>query len=71
MSIYRSEGLAAFREFEAALAEEHAIAHELSQCAKIDAYHLLAADLCERVTAARAKSAEAFKQVECFRDSKR
>jgi len=35
MSIYRAEGLEAFRDYEAALAEEHAMAHELAQCAKI------------------------------------
>lgn len=70
MSIYRSEGLAAFREFSEALAEEHAVAHELSQCAKIDIYNLLAADLFVRVTAAHKKSLAAFAQIECFRDNK-
>lgn len=67
MSIYRPEGLEAFRNYEAALAEEHAMAHELAQCAKIDVYNLLAADLFDRVTAARAKSATAFKVVEGFK----
>lgn len=70
MSIYRSEGLAAFREFSEALAEEHAVAHELSQCAKIDVYNFLAADLFVHVTAAHKKSLAAFAQIECFRDDK-
>jgi hypothetical protein len=71
MSIYRSEGLAAFREFAEALAEEHSVAHELSQCAKIDVYNLLAVDLCARVKAAHKKTTDAFTKIECFRDNKR
>jgi len=67
MSTYRPEGLEAFRAYAAALAEEHATAHELAQCAKIDVYNLLAADLFDRVTAARAKSAAAFKTVEGYK----
>ncbi len=67
MSIYRAEGLEAFRDYEAALAEEHAMAHELAQCAKIEVYNLLAADLFERVTAARARTLAAFKLVESFK----
>ena len=67
MSIYRSEGLLAYCEFETALAEEHAVAHELAQCAKIDVYHLLANDLFERITAAHAKTLAAYKKIECFK----
>lgn len=67
MSIYRADGLEAFRDYEAALAEEHAMAHELAQCAKIEVYNLLAADLFERVTAARARTQAAFKLVESFK----
>ena len=70
MSIYRSEGLAAFREFAAALAEEHAVAHELSQCAKIEVYSLLAADLYARIKTAHKKTTDAFTKIECFRDNK-
>ncbi|MYM34433.1 hypothetical protein GTP44_07895 [Duganella sp. FT50W] len=67
MSIYRSEGLRAYCEFEKALAEEHAVVHELAQCAKIEAYHLLASDLFDRVTVAHAKTIAAYKQIECFK----
>lgn len=67
MTTYRPEGLDAFRAYEAAAGEEHAMAHELAQCAKIDVYHLLATDLFERVTAARSKTLAAFKVVEKFK----
>lgn len=67
MSIYRAEGLRAYCEFEMALAEEHAAVHELAQCAKIEAYHLLASDLFNRVVAAHAKTMAAYKQIECFK----
>jgi hypothetical protein len=67
MPIYRSEGLLAFSEFEAALAEEHAVVHELAQCAKIDVYHLLANDLFERVTTAHTKTQAAFGKIEGFK----
>lgn len=70
MSIYRQEGLAAYREFAAALAEEQAVAHELSECAKIEVYHLLARDLFERMALAHAKTAEAFARVQCFQYDK-
>ncbi|MRX08495.1 hypothetical protein GJ697_11665 [Pseudoduganella sp. FT25W] len=67
MSIYHREGQRAFTEFAAALAEEQAAAHELAQCAKIDAYHLVAQDVFKRLTAAHAKTTAAFEQIECFR----
>jgi hypothetical protein len=67
MPTYRPEGQPAFSEFAAALAEEHAIAHELAQCAKIDAYHLLASDLYDRMTSAHSASLAAFKKVESFK----
>lgn len=67
MSIYRSEGLLAYYEFETALAEEHAVVHELAQCAKIEVYHLLASDLFDRVTTAHAKTQAAYKKIECFK----
>jgi len=62
MSIYRSEGLLAYSEFETALAEEHAVVHEPAQCAKIEVYHLSASDLFERVTTAHAKTVAAYKK---------
>jgi hypothetical protein len=67
MSIYRREGQRAFTEFATALAEEQAAAHELAQCAKIDAYHLVAQDVCKRLAAAHEKTAAAFEKIECFR----
>lgn len=67
MPVYRSEGLLAYSEFEAALAEEHAVAHELAQCAKIEVYHLLANELFDRVTTAHAKTLAAYKKIECFK----
>jgi hypothetical protein len=67
MSIYRSEGMRAYVKFETALAEEHAVVHELAQCAKIEAYSLLANDLFDRVTAAHVKTMAAYKEIECFK----
>lgn len=67
MNIYRAEGLPAFRAYAAAVAEEHEVAHELAQCAKIEAYRLLAVDLFARVSEARAKTIAAFKAVEAFK----
>lgn len=67
MPIYRSEGLRAYTEFEAALAEEHAVVHELAQCAKIEFYGLVASDLFERVATAHEKMLAAYKTIECFR----
>lgn len=70
MPIYRQEGLAAFRDYAAALAEEQAVAYELSQCAKIDVYPLLAQELFDRMVAAHTKTAEAFTLVQCFKYDK-
>lgn len=67
MPTYRPEGRIAFTEFAAALAEEHVVAHELAQCAKIDAYHLLASDLFDRLLCARAATLAAFEKVESFK----
>lgn len=67
MTTYRPEGLEAFRAYEAAAAEEHAVAHELAQCAKIDVYHMLAAELFEKVSTARSNTLMAFKLVEKFK----
>lgn len=67
MPIYRPEGLRAYTEFEAALAEEHAVAHELAQCAKIEFYGLVASDLFERVAIAHEKMLAAFRAIECFK----
>lgn len=67
MPIYRSEGLRAYTEFEAALAEEHAVVHELAQCAKIDVYNLVASDLFDRVAIAHEKMLAAYKSIECFK----
>ena len=67
MEFYRSEGLAAFQGYENAAAEEHQLAHELAQCAKIDVYSLIAVDLFNRVNAARLKTIAAFRLVESFK----
>lgn len=67
MPIYRSEGLLAFREYEAALAEEHAIIHELAECAKVEVYRLLADDLFDRATIAHARTVAAYGIIECFK----
>lgn len=67
MNVYKPEGLAAFRAYATAAAEEHAIAHELAQCAKLDVYELLAVDLFGRVMAARAKCAAAFAMIEQYK----
>ncbi|SHN25329.1 hypothetical protein SAMN05192549_106200 [Duganella sacchari] len=69
MSVYRREGQRAFAEFASALAEEHAAAHELAQCAKIDAYNLVARDVFTRLVAAHDKTSAAFARIECFRIS--
>lgn len=66
MSIYRQEGAAAYRAYALALAEEQAIAYELSQCVKVDVYHLMAQDLYERITAAHTRTAAAFAVMQCF-----
>lgn len=66
MSIYRREGAAAYREFALALAEEQAVAYELSECTKVEVYHLLAHDLFERMVAAHEKTAAAFSRAQCF-----
>jgi hypothetical protein len=39
----------------------------LAQCAKIDAYHLLASDLFDRLLSARAATLAAFEKVESFK----
>jgi len=67
MPIYRSEGLRAYTEFEVALAEEHAVVHELAQCAKIEVYNLVASDLFDRVTIAHEKMLAAYQLIERFR----
>lgn len=67
MSTYRPEGQLAYTEFAAALAEEHAVAHELAQCAKIEVYNLVASDLFDRLTAAHASTQAAFKKIEGFK----
>lgn len=67
MPIYRAEGLRAYAEFEAALAEEHEVIHELAQCAKIDVYHLVASDLFDRVKIAHEKMLAAYATIECFK----
>ena len=67
MPIYRPEGQLALTEFAAALAEEHAVAHELAQCAKIEVYSLVAVDLFDRLTAAHASTLAAFKKIEEFK----
>lgn len=67
MNTYRPEGLDAFRAYEAAVGEEHAMAHELAQCAKIDVYNLIAPGIFERVGLARTKTLAAFKMVEKFK----
>lgn len=69
MSIYRSEGQTAYRDFADALTEEHEVAYELSQCAKVEVYHLLARDLFDRMAAAHAKTATAFAVMQGFRDT--
>ncbi|WBS00087.1 hypothetical protein OU994_17335 [Pseudoduganella sp. SL102] len=66
MQIYRSNGQSAFHAYAIAAAEEHAVAHELAQCSKIDVYHLLARELFERVNAARAKTNAAFGKLKEF-----
>jgi hypothetical protein len=67
MHTYSPDGIEAFRAYAVAAAEEHQMAHELAQCAKIEKYGLLAADLFDRVNAARAKTLAAFKAVERFK----
>lgn len=67
MHTYSPDGVEAFRAYAVAAAEEHEIAHELAQCAKIEKYGLLAVDLFARVNAARAKTLAAFKAVEGFK----
>lgn len=70
MSIYRPEGRAAYRDFALALAEEQAVAYELSECVKVEVYSLIARDLFERMTAAHAKTVAAFAAVQCFQYDK-
>ncbi|TFW30156.1 hypothetical protein [Duganella callida] len=67
MQTYLPEGIAAFRAYATAAAEEHESAHELAQCAKIEKYDLLASDLFARVNEAHAKTIAAFKAVERFK----
>jgi hypothetical protein len=67
MPIYGPEGQSEYTDFATALGEEHAAAHELAQCAKIEVYHLLAGELFERLTAAHAKTLAAFKKIETFK----
>jgi hypothetical protein len=68
LSGFIPEGLAAFRAYESAAAEEHAVARELTQSTKVEVvYHLLAADLFNRISAARTKTLAAFKLVETFK----
>ncbi|MHA4871122.1 hypothetical protein ACXZ1M_25885 [Duganella sp. PWIR1] len=67
MQTYSPDGIDAFRAYAMAAAEEHETAHELAQCAKIEKYGLLAADLFDRVNAARSKTLAAFKAVERFK----
>lgn len=67
MHTYSPDGIEAFRAYAAAAAEEHEMAHELAQCAKIEKYGLLAADLFARVNAARTKTLAAFMAVERFK----
>jgi hypothetical protein len=67
MHTYTPDGIEAFRAYAVAAAEEHAMAHELAQCAKIEKYGLLAVDLFTRVNAARANTLAAFKAVERFK----
>jgi hypothetical protein len=66
MEIYRAEGVELYRAYAKAAAEEHAIAHELAQCAKIEVYHLLAGDLFARVAEARANTVSAFALLKRF-----
>lgn len=66
MTTYNAQGIAAFQAYAAALSEEHAVAHELAQCAKIEHYHLLAGDLFTRLNSARASSATAFQLLQSF-----
>jgi hypothetical protein len=61
MDMYPAEGLSVFRAYAVAVADGHAVAHELAQCEKIDVYKLLAADLFTRVNAVRKKSQEALR----------
>lgn len=67
MHTYNPDGIAAFRAYAVAAAEEHEMAHELAQCAKIEKYALVAVDLFTRVNAARSKTIAAFKAVERFK----
>lgn len=67
MPTYRPEGQLALTEFAAALAAEHAVAHELAQCAKIDAYHLLASELFDRLAAAHEVTLAAFDKIATFK----
>lgn len=66
MPTYGPEGQPALTEFAAALAAEHAVAHELAQCAKIEVYDLLASELFDRLAAAHAFTQAAFKKIERF-----
>ncbi|MBV7534513.1 hypothetical protein KW842_01915 [Duganella sp. sic0402] len=68
MHTYSQEGIDAFRAYAIAAAEEHEMAHELAQCAKIEKYSLLAPDLFTRVNTARSKTIAAFKTVERFKN---
>ncbi|MBB3220723.1 hypothetical protein [Pseudoduganella umbonata] len=66
MNIYRAEGLAAYAEYAKAAGEEYAVAHELAQCAKVEVYHLLAAELFIRVKEARQAATVAFEKLTRF-----
>lgn len=66
MKIYRAEGIAAYAAYAKAAGEEYAIAHELAQCAKVEVYHLLAAELFIRLAAARQAAAAAFDKLQSF-----
>lgn len=67
MSSYRPDGFIVFGELAAALAEEQAIAHELAHCAKVDVYHQLAANIYDRLEAARAKTQIVYDRVAQFK----
>lgn len=58
--IYGSEGMLAYCEFEAALAEGEAVMLELAQCSMVEVYHLLASDLFDRLASAHGKTVAAF-----------
>lgn len=69
MQTYRAEGITVFRAYASAVAEEHEVAHELAECAKIEVYQLIAAGLFTRVNEARAKTIAAFRAIEAFKQS--